>query len=318
MPWLNDGTFERITNNTQENGISLWQQDLSANIKVIAYRHDFHDHDLASGIAETLNLDGYNAMRANLNMGGYKIVNTIPGSANADMATFGQVIGEMTYDALGPGILAIFNNNGDEVAQVTITPGSGGSGTVQQITVGPGLVASQNPIVSVADLDLAPAATPGQSYGGGIAGIVIDDYGRVTQVTTGGFANTNLGKVLYTNAVEITSSTGTNTTINGAFGGANGRAGVMTRDQVDELALSGKVNGANTWQQEQTFGNVRILADFDLQSSNTDVGPDVTWNTVGSNVLYHLGSFVTMAGLPTSAPAEPNRIWNDGGTLKIT
>jgi hypothetical protein len=72
MPWKSDGTFVRINPDFEGN---VWQDDQEAGIKVIATRHDFHDNDIAGGIADCLNLDGLNAMRADLNMGGFKIYN---------------------------------------------------------------------------------------------------------------------------------------------------------------------------------------------------------------------------------------------------
>jgi hypothetical protein len=76
MPWKADGTFER-TNGPDPVfvGDDVWQDDQKASIKVIATRHDYHDEDLALGIANCLNLDGLNAMRADLDMGGFDLIN---------------------------------------------------------------------------------------------------------------------------------------------------------------------------------------------------------------------------------------------------
>lgn len=73
MPWQPDGRF--IRENPTFSGDDVWQQDQQAGYKVIDQRHDFHDEDLARGIANTLNIDGYNAMRADLDMGGFNIIN---------------------------------------------------------------------------------------------------------------------------------------------------------------------------------------------------------------------------------------------------
>jgi hypothetical protein len=89
MPWQSNGTFLRI--NPDFSGPIVWQEDQQASYKVIASRHDIHDQDLAVGISNALNLDGYNAMRANINAGGYRVVNMIDGVGSTDAATVAQL-----------------------------------------------------------------------------------------------------------------------------------------------------------------------------------------------------------------------------------
>jgi len=84
MPWQNDGNFLRTNN--QFTGATVWAQDQQASIKIIASRHDFHDEDIAGGIENCLNLDGYNTMRQDLDMGGNTIINLEGGT----LATSGQ------------------------------------------------------------------------------------------------------------------------------------------------------------------------------------------------------------------------------------
>ena len=82
MPWQNTGNFLRTNN--QFTGVTVWEQDQQASIKIIASRHDFHDEDLATGIEQCLNVDGYNKMLAPLDMNGFEIVNF----ANIAQGTF--------------------------------------------------------------------------------------------------------------------------------------------------------------------------------------------------------------------------------------
>ena len=89
MPWQIDGTFLRVNPDFQ--GTNVWQQDQQATIKIIAARHDIHDQDLATGIANCLNLDGYNAMRNNLNMGGFLIRSMSPGTSGTDAVNKDQL-----------------------------------------------------------------------------------------------------------------------------------------------------------------------------------------------------------------------------------
>jgi hypothetical protein len=76
MGWQLDGTFLRINPDYSASASgALWYKDLSSTppIKIVATRHDYHDNDLALGIQACLNLDGLNAMRADLNMAGYDL-----------------------------------------------------------------------------------------------------------------------------------------------------------------------------------------------------------------------------------------------------
>ena len=76
MPWLNTGVFERFVGTSPNfTGPDIWQQDQSAGIKIVDARHDVHDQDIAAGITSTVNLDGYTTMRANFDMGSFRIVN---------------------------------------------------------------------------------------------------------------------------------------------------------------------------------------------------------------------------------------------------
>jgi len=78
MPWKEDGTFERENGpDPVFKGDDVWQDDQKASIKVVAARHDYHDEGLANGIEGCLNLDGYNSMRADLDMGGFQVINTL-------------------------------------------------------------------------------------------------------------------------------------------------------------------------------------------------------------------------------------------------
>ena len=89
MPWKTDGTFER--QNPDFTGATVWSQDQQASIRIIATRHDNHDEDLAKGIADCLNLDGYNTMRAALKMGNYQITGLSNGTSADHAVTKAQL-----------------------------------------------------------------------------------------------------------------------------------------------------------------------------------------------------------------------------------
>ena len=97
MGWNIDGTFTRT--NGQFTGSDVWQKDQQASIKIIASRHDINDQDMAIGIQNCLNLQGYNAMAANLNMGGNSIVNVAIGTELGDIALFDQLIKDGVFDS---------------------------------------------------------------------------------------------------------------------------------------------------------------------------------------------------------------------------
>ena len=88
MPWQANGTFLRI--NPDFTG-QVWAQDQQATIKIVATRHDFHDQDIADGIANALSLDGYNTMRAAIKMGNSKITGMANGTGAADAVTLFQL-----------------------------------------------------------------------------------------------------------------------------------------------------------------------------------------------------------------------------------
>jgi hypothetical protein len=304
MGWNIDGTFERENGpDPIFKGDSIWQNDQQAGIKIIDARHDYSDEDLAQGIAATLNLDGYNAMRANLNMGGQKITGLDLGTQLTDGPTYGQISGSMTFDD-GLRVLTLFDRLGDIISFVTIPSGSGGggTGTVTSITVDNTLESyGTNPITTVGQFGLKSIGTD-QSYSGGISGVVVDEFGRVTQVTTGAYANTDLGHTRAVNGVIITSSTGSDTTI---FEANINTAGMMGASQVIALNAAANTSTANTWASSQTFSNGIIM------------GPNaqLTWEA-GIAQLMELPDRVNGSRLPTSLPPS-GEMWNDGGFVKV-
>ena len=94
MPWQNTGNFLRTNN--QFTGTTVWSQDQQASIKIIASRHDFHDEDLATGIENCLNLDGYNSMRADIDMGGNTLINLAGGSLASEGQWTPQLVNPVT------------------------------------------------------------------------------------------------------------------------------------------------------------------------------------------------------------------------------
>jgi hypothetical protein len=88
MPWTGN-VFVR--ENPDFSGPTVWQQDQQATIKIIAFRHDDHDQDIAEGISATLNLDGLNAMRAALDVGMNTIDNLTDASSPQQAVSLAQL-----------------------------------------------------------------------------------------------------------------------------------------------------------------------------------------------------------------------------------
>ena len=319
MPWQIDGTFLRVTNNTtaDPNG-DLWNKDFAASIKIIATRHDVHDQDLADGIASCLNLDGLNTMRAILKMGGYKITDVGQATVVNDVPRYGQCAGTTDFNP-GTRLFTLLDRDGNLIDGVTIPSGTGGGGegTVSEINVGPGLVSTQNPITTIANLDLAELGIQ-QTYSGGIQGMTVDVHGRVIQVDEGASANTNLGNNRSSNSVEITSSTGSNTSILEA---TNSLAGVMSANQAQQLAdlvaagVTGmtpptELNGIVTEPQLTIMQGAEKLCDSLLSSVSTGAaGWNVLLAETGAGILEFLT--VTLAATAFS-PGIGLRLLIDG------
>jgi hypothetical protein len=321
MPWQLDGKFLRVNPDyTASPSGELWGKDLASqpSIKIIASRHDYHDQDLGDGIEACLNLDGYNAMRANLNMGGFKVSNLGEATLLTDIPTFGQIAGSIDYSD-GTKILTLSDRAGNPIDTTLIDLTGIGAG-VTEISSDGSLDLTPSTITGTGIIAL-PTIAPGQSYSGGIGGLVIDDYGRVTQVTIGtpvvGDPDQSLTKDQnFTNAVKIgITKTGASTqeiTINGATGGANGRGGVMTRDQVDLLESFPLADDIVTRNTSQTISASKTF------NANITMGSNSVLDfPAGISNRLNLPARVSASQLPTS-PGTSGDLYVDGGIVKVS
>jgi hypothetical protein len=114
MPWNINGTFTRV--NPDFSGNNVWQQDQGAGIKIIAARHDSHDEDLGQGIAKCINIDGYNSMLANFDVGNFKVVNMSPGTGGTDAVNKDQLdVVDAKADKNASDIAAIQTSDPDSI-----------------------------------------------------------------------------------------------------------------------------------------------------------------------------------------------------------
>lgn len=322
MPWQQDGTFLRVNPDysAKANG-DLWGQDLAAqpSIKIIATRHDYHDQDIGDGIAACLNLDGLNSMRANLNMGAFKITNIGVAVALTDIPQYGQIAGEIDYSD-STKVLTLNDRNGDPIDTTIIDLTGVGAGITELSGDGSGtVVLTPDPITGTGTAGLEVLGT-GQTYLNGIAAITIDNWGRVTQVTQGAFDNegepdqTLIKDQNYTNAIklELTQSDGSNIiTLNEA---STIRGGIMPNSAVSQLeSLEGAPDGddipstqaVTQWDAQQNFKEIQM--GFYSIPGLLNIG--IALNASGE---------IRMPGLPTSDPNSLNQLWNDGGILTVS
>lgn len=213
-------------------GSNVWQEDQQATIKIIASRHDIHDQDIATGITQTLNINGLNTMQAPLSMGDNPITNLTQGSVATDAVSLDQTITDATFDN-GSRVLTL---DREGMSNVTVTipsgTGGGGEGSVSSVLAGAGLTTvGDNPITTTGEIALE-FISPGQTYAGGVESVTVDDYGRITAVELGASSNTNLGNSPTATTVVVTSSTGADTTLAAA---SPSIAGVMTTTDKTKL-----------------------------------------------------------------------------------
>lgn len=80
------GTFTRSAG-VDSTGATVWQDDATAGIKILADRHDTHDQDLANGLSQCLLRNGSGVPTAHTPWGGFKITNLANPTAAQDAAT---------------------------------------------------------------------------------------------------------------------------------------------------------------------------------------------------------------------------------------
>jgi hypothetical protein len=138
--------------------------------------------------------------------------------------------------------------------------------------------------------------------------ITVDENGRITAASSGSAAATNLGNTPAASSVEITSSTGTNTTVAGA---TTSLAGVMTG--ADKTKLNGIATGATANSSDATLlsranhtgtQTAATISDFDTEvANNTAVAANTakvsnathTGDVTGSTALTIANNAVTFA-----------------------
>jgi hypothetical protein len=73
MGWDGSGNFART--NGVNDGTEVWQDDEAEGTNILSTLHDAHDQDLANGINNCLAKDGQNSATADIDMGGFGLIN---------------------------------------------------------------------------------------------------------------------------------------------------------------------------------------------------------------------------------------------------
>lgn len=235
--------FERT--NGEFVGDEVWQEDLDADIEIIAQRHDIHDQDLADGIFGSLPRDGSQPMLDNLDFGGFTGINLAPPSLDTDIARFGDTVTGMTWD--DPNSTLILSRQLQPNLSVVLPGIGGGAGTVTSITAGAGLVHNEdpgNPITASGTIRLAAqSVTPGQYVN---PTLTVNNLGVITAIANGAGGTPGSGEAQFlrdpvrsdsTVTLRISRPGNPSITQDSALlqGATATQAGVMTAQQVQAL-----------------------------------------------------------------------------------
>lgn len=309
MPWDSGQNKFIRTNDVGSTGSQVWQDDKNATptpIKIRADRHDYHDQDIADGISDCLNLDGYSVMRSNLQMGNFKITNLGNGALNTDAANFGQLISAMSFDEPSRTLTLTRPTGGNFTAVISGGVG-GGSGTVTSIDIGEGLSGTSDPITTTGDINLATIGTL-QTFSGGISSVTVDKHGRVTQVIEGAFANTNLAIGTRTStSLQVTSSTGTDVELplaSTSFAGLLSAADKSTLDGlssggVPAILSNGTTPSLNTGITATEVRDLIGAGTGDI--TNVSAGNGLTGGASSGSATVTLGTPGTLTGSSTNS-----------------
>lgn len=82
MPRDSSGNFSR--SNGSFSGTNTWVNTAASDPTIRSARHDTHDNDVGDEITNSLDRDGKGGMRANLEMGGFRVVNVGAPTADTD------------------------------------------------------------------------------------------------------------------------------------------------------------------------------------------------------------------------------------------
>lgn len=115
MPWTGS---VYIRDNGVFTGPLVWTDDRDAGTKITAAHHDTHDQDIADGITACLNKNGANQATADINFGGFNLLNVAEGVNPTDGANTSQTITAASLDPV-TNELTLSRDAGDVTVDLT-------------------------------------------------------------------------------------------------------------------------------------------------------------------------------------------------------
>lgn len=312
-------TFSRTTG--LQSGTSAWANTESAGRGIESTDHDTHDQDMAGAINTSLQKNGDNSPTANIDWGGYKIVNLADPSANQEAATkkyvddTAQGFTNVSVVAATTANITISTDleNGDTIDGVTLA-------TNDLVLVKDQSTASENGIYKVVVSGAASRDTAYDTWAENV-GLIVNVSGGSTNASTSWRSAINSSGTINTDDITFVSF-GTSLSLpvpvaSGGTGATTAAAGFSALKQAATDAATGVVQKATAAQiQAATAGVYAIAADNAASAANEVALTDGATITIDFSAGFNFG--VTLAGNRTLAASNYSSFVGRSGYIRFT